>query len=400
MPKISSIFGLLERIESVDIAVNQHRCAVVRNRNAQCMRCVNACTSGCIAMVDDELVITPDKCIGCGTCATVCPTCALEALNPNDEELLLSAAKVLRATQGEVVFACEQILSKTKEPLDPEKLIVLPCLGRVEETLLISLVNAGATRFSLVKANCEKCDYAVGLTTAQAVCDTTNTLLETWNKDVRANIVEELPAIVFLAEDKEYDESKREFFTGLYKGAKSTAADIADSAVKTALGEKKESEEEEPPKPKYVKVTKEGVLPRFLPTRRRHLLENLIALGEPQDVMIDTRLFGHVMIDLGLCNSCQMCATFCPTGAISKIPESDGGFGIIYIPSVCVKCRCCTDICNMKALTLSEEIFAIDIPTIARERIDMKPLDTPKGGEHSFYNAMKGLFGIDEVYER
>ena len=46
---------------------------------------------------------------------------------------------------------------------------------------------------------------------------------------------------------------------------------------------------------------------------RERLLNNLATLGEPQDIMIETRLWGHVIIDPELCSSCQMCATFCPT---------------------------------------------------------------------------------------
>ncbi len=43
------------------------RCAKVRNRNVACLKCAEACTSGCISIVDDELVIDSDKCVGCGT---------------------------------------------------------------------------------------------------------------------------------------------------------------------------------------------------------------------------------------------------------------------------------------------------------------------------------------------
>ena len=397
MPKISNIFDLLKKLESVDITVHQARCAVVRNRNASCMKCADACTSGCISIVDDELVINPENCIGCGTCATVCPTCALEAHNPTDGELSQSALKALEATGGEAVFVCEQKLAKEEEVFDPEKLVGVVCLGRVEEALLTSLVVAGAGHISLVKANCEECDYHTGLTTAEAVCKTTNILLEAWNSDVRANIVEEIPA-VSLVEELEYDSGRREFFTGMFKGAKNTAAEMADSAFKDAMGEKEEVKEDA--KPRYTKVGKDGSLPHFLPTRREQLIENLKALGEPQDVLVETRLWAHAVIDKELCNDCQMCATFCPTGAISKIPASEGVFGVDITPNICVKCCCCTDICKEKALWLSDEVFAVDIPSGNYERVLMVPLDEPLGGPHSIYNAMRKKFSIEEVYER
>ena len=74
-------------VDSGAIRVHRERCAKVRNRNVDCLKCAAACTSGCIALVGGELTIDAAKCVGCGTCATVCPTCALESLNPSDAEL-------------------------------------------------------------------------------------------------------------------------------------------------------------------------------------------------------------------------------------------------------------------------------------------------------------------------
>ena len=61
-------------VDSGAIRVHRERCAKVRNRNVDCLKCAAACTSGCISLEDGELVIDASKCVGCGTCATVCPT--------------------------------------------------------------------------------------------------------------------------------------------------------------------------------------------------------------------------------------------------------------------------------------------------------------------------------------
>ncbi|MFQ9179528.1 MAG: 4Fe-4S binding protein [Eggerthella lenta] len=60
---------------------------------------------GCIALVDGELRVDASKCVGCGTCATVCPTSALEA-QLSDAQL---AQACLSAVGDEVVVACEQL---------------------------------------------------------------------------------------------------------------------------------------------------------------------------------------------------------------------------------------------------------------------------------------------------
>lgn len=394
MPNVTNIFGLLEKLESTDITVHQNRCAVVRNRNASCTKCADACTSGCISFKANELIIEPEKCIGCGTCATVCPTCALEAQHPNDAELLKQCMTAMKAAEGDAVIACDQILVAAEGLFDPEKVVGVPCLGRVEETLLTSLAIGGATKTTLVKAHCENCPQSVGLQTAELVCETASTLLSTWNSDMAVTIVDKFPSRVRLKESKSYDHGRREFFSSMRDEAKVAAAKTTDFAVKEALGAKDE------PQSKYMKVMADGTLPHFVPNRRERLLDNLAAMGEPQDIMIETRLWGHVVIEPELCTSCQMCATFCPTGAIAKFQDEDGTFGIEHSPSDCVKCRCCTDICKEGALWLSDEVFAVDLLSGAIERYEMKEMKNPPGGPHSIWHSMKDLIGIDQIYER
>ena len=311
MAHVANFLGLLEQLQSADITVHQGRCAVVRNRNATCMKCAEVCTSGCISYDDNELTIEPERCIGCGTCATVCPTCALEAHRPNDAELLQSCRAACEAADGEVVVACEQLLAAADGLYDPAKVVGVTCLGRVEESLLVTLAARGARRVVLVQARCAECEHASGFETARLVRDTALALLETWNNDMRIDLVEKLPSTVRRSSDEGYDASRRSFFSSVKDEAKSAAAITADYAVKDALGV------EEPPEPKFVKVGKDGTLPHFIPDRRGRLLAELGALGQPQDVLINTRLWGHVIIDPEKCSSCQMCATFCPTGAIA-----------------------------------------------------------------------------------
>ena len=85
--------------------------------------------------------IDASKCVGCGTCATVCPTCALESLNPSDAEL---KAACLRAVRGdEVVIACSQMEAALGDLLVPGAAAFVVCAGRVDESLLAGLAAEG-----------------------------------------------------------------------------------------------------------------------------------------------------------------------------------------------------------------------------------------------------------------
>ncbi|NTU89680.1 MAG: 4Fe-4S binding protein, partial [Actinobacteria bacterium] len=171
MPKLGSVIEVLGRIESLDITVHSERCAVVRNRNATCTKCADACTSGAIKIQDNEMVITPDLCIGCGTCATVCPTCALEAHRPNDAELMHYAHRSMEANDGHVVFACRKATQANKNAYDKSGLVEVACLVRIEETALICLVGDGVTSITLVRGTCADCPIRTGLKSAELVLE-------------------------------------------------------------------------------------------------------------------------------------------------------------------------------------------------------------------------------------
>ena len=70
--------GVLRGIDSFAHGHWPERCVQVRNPQRRLHAVRRVCTSGCIT-VDEARWRRPEALRGCGTCATVCPTCALEA---------------------------------------------------------------------------------------------------------------------------------------------------------------------------------------------------------------------------------------------------------------------------------------------------------------------------------
>ena len=109
------------------------------------------------------------------------------------------------------------------------------------------------------------------------------------------------------------------------------------------------------------------------------------ALGEPIGDRLDSRRFATLSIDAARCNSCGMCAVFCPTGALSRDSVEKISDPLNYLEfstAECVNCRLCEDVCWKGALTLEEGV-AIE------QLYDFEPVrfDVPKQGARAKFGA-------------
>ena len=428
----------LQALQSDHVHVCQERCLLVRNRNAECLRCAQACTSGCISYNEQTKMIDIDqaRCVGCGTCATACPTCALEARDPNDTELLACLQGALNASASKrVAIVCEKAGIAQNECT-----VRLTCLGRIDESALIQLAAWGAREVTLTCGACNACEHKPGRTVVEEVCESANTLLGLWDGTMHVELKEVGPAaeptglpaqetraertathgkiaqvdqqIQTACADRTATQSAIEQVNQLIQSADAGKVAEHDTATRDGgrpnlsaeASDDKAAATDQVDRPlKRLKVMADGTLPHFVPDRRERLLDALADLGEgPMDsqAMARTRLWGHVVIDTDKCTSCRMCATFCPTGAIVKFDAPDGTFGIDHYAADCVKCLCCQTICRSQAIAVEDAVPANALVNAVPERHAMRPVRVPKGGAHSIVNSMRDLLGLPEVFER
>ena len=428
----------LQALQSDHVHVCQERCLLVRNRNAECLRCAQACTSGCISYNEQTKMLDIDqaRCVGCGTCATACPTCALEARDPNDTELLACLQGALNASASKrVAIVCEKAGIAQNECT-----VRLTCLGRIDESALIQLAAWGAREVTLTCGACNACEHKPGRTVVEEVCESANTLLGLWDGTMHVELKEVgpeaeptgLPAqetradrtathgkiaqvdqqIQTACADRTATQSAIEQVNQLIQSADAGKVAEHDTATRDGgrpnlsaeASDDKAAATDQVDRPlKRLKVMADGTLPHFVPDRRERLLDALADLGEgPMDsqAMARTRLWGHVVIDTDKCTSCRMCATFCPTGAIVKFDAPDGTFGIDHYAADCVKCLCCQTICRSQAIVVEDTVPANVLVNAVPERHVMHPVRVPKGGVHSIMNSMRDLLGLPEVFER
>ncbi len=439
-------------VDSAAIRVHRERCAKVRNRNVACLKCAAACTSGCIALVEGELVIDAARCVGCGTCATVCPTCALESLNPGDAELAGACLSAVR--DGRVVVGCGLALEALDGLVDSAAVVPVVCAGRVDESLLCTLAARGVREATVLCGRCDRCAQRHGAATAVLVAETAQTLLDAWGASLAVRVTDEVPQFL-LAEGvtaAEVARARDDFFAegracvpvvceggaaadGPGEGGDDIAADAELAGDEAAPGEptsaaslreagrgpvslsSPEAEAADTtvgPGLRFfwnsghsrkvashsLHVMKDGTLPHFVPDRRERLLDALAALGAPAAPSVACRLAGAVVIDGAKCVSCRMCATFCPTGAIAKFDGADGTLGVAHTPADCVKCGSCQDICPTQAITILDEVHAdwlVD-GTCHRYPMTPRPVDLADN-PHQILDTFRLTFNGD-IFER
>lgn len=387
MAFLDSLINLLSSIESDKLEVHDERCVVMRNRNVECLKCARACTSGALAIEDGELLVFPENCIGCGTCAAACPTSAIEVRTPTDAELTCALKRSMVKTGGHPVIACERAMEAARKKLDDnaslqgwrnalglkakntpvlheEMICKVPCLGRVDESLLCAMAAYGAHDGVLVCHGCESCSREPGGVQAFDVTESAENLMSAFGSRFPLEFTDEMPErLIDLPDEEEApkhkaaaaadaadDPGRRAFLNG----AKDTAVTLAGDAVGDALGLSGEPKPE-PVKPRYRKVNEKGTLSQFVPTRRTLLYNYLGRLGEPEADEVTNRVIGHIDIDTDACSSCRMCAVFCPTGALERAEDADF-WGLVHRPAACVQCRSCECLCPQSAITVSDTV--------------------------------------------
>ena len=375
MAFIDSLLSMFEGMAPENIAVHEERCVCIRNRNAKCLKCVDVCTTGAIAYsAANKLEVFPEKCIGCGTCANACPTGALEVKGLGDDELTRLVKQSIRATSGHPVIACQCAYDaamaqvegdepakrgkRNKHPrLDDNAMCVVPCLGRIDESMAIGLGAYKCLDATFVCNDCEACEHAKGGEFVRQVLADSTRMLKAFDCDLPVTVTDEFPDRVWLQPEEagyvpvECDlpgTSRRQAF----KDARAAGADLAREGIDSALGVEK-------PKPvpvAYRKVNPEtGTLSHFVPTRRTRMYNYLKHIGEPVADEVTTRVVGKIHIDKDACTACRMCAVFCPTGAIFKVDEPEL-FGIFHRPAACMQCRLCESLCHSQAITVESTI--------------------------------------------
>ena len=76
-----------------------------------CESCLERCQFGALSIPEDVCVVDPERCIGCGVCAIVCPETAMEIIKSESPEKTASP-------ENQIDWMTQRAISRDVDPSD------------------------------------------------------------------------------------------------------------------------------------------------------------------------------------------------------------------------------------------------------------------------------------------
>ncbi|HKK13991.1 MAG TPA: 4Fe-4S dicluster domain-containing protein [Gammaproteobacteria bacterium] len=300
-------------------------CAHGRSGLRGCTRCLQACPTGAIQSLGEQVEVDPYLCQGAGSCGTVCPTGAIHYAFPpaaDHLDLLRTALGAYRSagpdSPAQILFhdaGSEPSLAADLADGLPENLLPVQVedVGAVGMDLWLAALAYGAARVVLLlpaamparerRALREQRDYAGAVLAGMGYADGQVALLE--SDPQQTSLVDFL--------------------------ARAPGAAVAAPATFAALGEKR--------------------------TTVRLALDHLHGQA-PVDAAVAPlpagAPFGEVRVDRDACTLCMACVSVCPTSALLDGGESPA---LRFVEQNCVQCGLCAAACPESAVALHARLL-------------------------------------------
>ena len=325
-----------------------------RPQGSSCMKCIEACPKGAIAIANASAAVDAHACTKCGICVGVCDGFAIPGASV---EAVFSQMRKIALTGEKVILTCSYLLPSGFAPAD--NVIVLPCLAMLPPELWTCALALGIDlAVAVIFEECEACKrtkaqglerFSCAIEQAEDVTECTvaftddvpeaqaaptlmQTLGDASGKDRREallNLKDQAEDIASGAYRMKRNESLRAFH-------EQRDHMLADERIGGAVGTPEQNE-----------YAEGGMTRCSLSPRQRMLLE-------AADVSDAVAVRKRVMLsatDASLCDNSLACAKSCPTGARRPSPK-DGQ--LVFEARLCIGCGLCASACPQGAASLRE----------------------------------------------
>jgi ferredoxin len=339
------------------------RCVATRYQASSCRRCLAVCPVDAITPTP-SLDVDPGKCVGCGACAVVCPTGALDFAQPRAAlraglRAAGAAAGAPAATgkhgTGALSAAAAVTIACARADLSAGRGsgIRVECLGGVGAADLLVARAAGVASIHFVDGGCDTCrsrPATAGLPAALSAAGAVATAFAPQGNgqpDVAAEVSDLLvtrtssslgasPTDTVGASARSMGPvlSRRQVL--LFFGLRSAQV-VKTSTIKPgrSVGSL-HAQKAPPPVHQQLLAALAKLAPRGTDTG-----------SAPPDALIEPLHLATVVLSPG-CDACGLCVRYCPHGALRT---ADGR--LLADPDLCTACGLCTEVCPPGAISLA-----------------------------------------------
>ena len=360
--KLTAFVGEFEKPRYFDYKADQ--CAHARNRIEGCRNCIDLCSTGAITSKGDGVYVEPHLCMGCGACASSCPSGAMRYAYPSVPELglrlktMLAAYRQSGGVQPVIVFherkGEDWLLRRAHREGLPANLLPVGVhdIASIGPDLLLAALCYGAAHVSVLQVAEMPDAYAANLHRQIALV---HSLLEGFG----------------------------------HAGTHCSLID-ASAAWQGDLINLPASPMALPPASFNLFAEKRRSLQFCIEHLQEHSAQAIEEIALPAGSP-----FGTLSIDANRCTLCMACVGACPAKALQDNPESPQ---LRFIENNCVQCGICVDTCPESALTNQPRLLLTPIAKQPRVLNEAQPFhcvrcSAPFGTKAMVDSMLKRLSG-------
>ncbi len=306
-------------------AYNASTCAHSRSKKPGCSRCIEVCSTEAIRADGDHVQVEPHLCMGCGACATVCPSGAMTYAYPGVADTMRRVRTLLQtyaAAGGRDAWlllhaeAARPMLSRLARRLRglPARCIPLE-VHHVASTGLdtwLAALACGASQVTVLLSGDEAPGYREALGAQMRIAEAIVQGLGYEGPHLRLFEADDAAAL---------ERALWDWPAG--RSVEKAATFAAGADKRTTL---------------FMAIEH---LAKHAPARREEID---LPAGAP---------FGTIAVDRDACTLCLACVGSCPAAALADNPEKPQ---LRFIERNCIQCGLCAVTCPEQAITLSPRL--------------------------------------------